>query len=120
MRDLALDPLTGDLAVTGHALALTSGAEAVAQRLRLRLALWRGEYILDQGVGIPYGALLGRKGAAPRLLEAHLREASATCPGVDVLTEFALTIDTNRHAAVALTARAADGTPITLDAYRVA
>lgn len=120
VRDLALDPATGDLAITAGRAALTSGADAVAQRLRLRLALWRGEYVLDQGVGIPYHDRLGRKGTAPALLEADLRAAAASCPGVDALESFVMTVDAERHATVTLRARATTGEPVSLDAFRVA
>lgn len=121
MRDVALDPATGDLLLEGGAARLTApGAESVAQRLRLRLALWRGEYPLDEGVGIPYAQLLGRKGDAPATLEARLREAAATCPGVTALTSFQLAIAPDRTATVSLTATASDGQPVVLDDFRVA
>lgn len=122
MKDLALDPATGDLLLEGGTAArlTTPGAEAVAQRLRLRLALWRGEYPLDQGVGVPYADLLGRKGADARdVLEATLRQAAASCPGVTALTSFQLTLGADRTATVSLTATASDGEPVALDAFRV-
>lgn len=119
MRDLALDPVTGDLALSAGKAALTSGGDAVAQRLRLRLALWRGEYVLDQGVGIPYVDLLGRKGGAPALLESYLRQAAASCPGVDALEAFTLALGSDRRAVVSLRAHARGGEPVTLDAFRV-
>ncbi len=119
MRDLALDPATGDLALDGGRARLTTpGAEAVAQRLRLRHALWRGEYPLDEGVGVPYTDLLGRKGAEA-LFEATLRQAASTCPGVAALTSFTLAIDAQRVATVSLTALATSGEPLALDAFRV-
>jgi hypothetical protein len=120
VRDLALDPTTGDLALdAGKRASLTSGVAAKAQRLRLRLALWRGEYVLDQGVGIPYLDRLGLKGNAPALLEADLRAAAASSPGIVALEAFSLTLGADRTATVALDARADTGEPITLDAFRV-
>lgn len=120
MRDLALDPATGDLAITAGRLALTEGTGARVQRLRLRLALWRGEYVFDRAKGVPYTDLLARKGAGP-LLEATLRQAAATCPGIAALKAFGMTQDARaRTAAVSLVARADTGEPVTLEAFEVA
>jgi hypothetical protein len=121
VRDVALDPATGDLLLeSGRARLTAPGAESVAQRLRLRLALWRGEYPLDETVGIPYAQLLGRKGDAPATLEAILRQAAASCPGVTALTSFQLSVGPDRAATISLTATATDGQPVVLDDFRVA
>lgn len=102
-------------------LALTTpGAAATAQRLYFRLGLWRGEYVLDYTVGVPYAARLGRKGDAPALLEADLRRAAASCPGLAALDAFTMRTDARtRAASVALRGRALDGAPVTLDDFRV-
>lgn len=115
MRDLALDPETGDLLLANGAARLTvPGVEATRQRLLLRLATWRGEYELDTRVGIPYSTLLGRKGATA-LLASTLRTAAATCPGVDALLSFELTVNADRTAAVTLEARTIEGDVLTLE-----
>lgn len=120
MRDLALDPLTGRVLLEGGRARLTEpGAEAVGQRLRLRLNLWQGEFVLDREVGIPALSVVLAKGRVA-LAEALLRRAIATCPGVASLGSFSLDLDrTTRHASVAFDARTLDGEPLTLDAYRV-
>lgn len=104
MRDIALDPVTGDLAleVSGGATRLrltdpTTG-EATRQRLYLRLSLWQGEYEIDTRQGIPYHLFLGRKGTEA-VFGATLRQAAATCPGVDAVTAFALAVDPATRAA---------------------
>lgn len=104
MRTLALDPATGDLALTAGRLTLVEGAEAVAQRLRGRLALWAGEWFGDTAVGIPYLTFLGQKGAE-QVAEAALRRAILTCPGVAALEAFTLVLDGRTRSAV-LTFRA--------------
>lgn len=45
--DLALDPLTGDL-------AFVSDLDAIAQAIDQKLSLFRGEYFLDESLGMPY------------------------------------------------------------------
>jgi hypothetical protein len=103
VRDLALDA-DGDLELTDGALRLTSTAdgENVAQRLRVRLRLWRGDYVMDTRVGIPFRRWLGQKGAAAvELAEAVLRRAVATCPGVGRVNAFTFALDgATRRAAV--------------------
>lgn len=119
MRTLALDD-DGDLELTRGRARWVDGADAVRVRLELRLSLWKGEYILDQGVGVPYADLLGQKGTR-ELLEATLRQAVATCPGVAALEQFAFEVDSGeRRATVSFTARALDGEPVTFDTFRVA
>mgnify|MGYP000879999910 FL=1 len=109
MRSLALDPVTGDLAVSGGRLALVSGVEAVRQRLKTRLSLWRGEWVLDRTVGVPY--LTQVLGKIPRsTVEAVLRSVITTCPGVARLDTFALTVDeASREARLTVSVTTTDG-----------
>ena len=119
MRSLALDPLTGDLALAGGRLSLVEGVEAVAQRLRGRLSLWAGEWFADTSLGVPYLAVLGVKGAVS-LAEATLRRAVVTCPGVATLDSFALVFDPKtRGATVAFRVRTVDGQAIEDNGFRV-
>lgn len=116
MRDLALDPATGDLLIESRALRLTvDGAEAVAQKLRVRLRLFQGEYVLDTRVGVPwYTDILGRHSRAT--VEAILRRVIATCPGVDALESFTLAINSARVASISFKVRA-NGEPITVENF---
>lgn len=124
MRSLALDPITGDLALSGAGgaarLTLVSGADAVAQRIRGRVRLWLGEWFLDTSVGVPYLTMLGRKGGE-RYVEATLRRVIASSPGVAALESFTLTFDApSRSASIAFRARATDGAVIEDSGFRVA
>lgn len=117
MRDLALDPATGDLALdpaTGK-MYLTSGFDAVRQKVLLRLGLGLGECVLDRSVGIPW--LLGPNGSrgllgtSASLLRAEdvLRRAITTCPGIAALDAFVLTLGRDRVARISFRARATSG-----------
>jgi hypothetical protein len=124
VRDLAIDPISGDLSVVNGAASLTSGAQAVAQRLKIRLGLWQGEYQLDQRVGIPYASLLGTKDTVarpggPARLESILRAAARSCPGIASLDAFRMDLTPDRHATVTLSARTIDGEPVSLAAFDV-
>ena len=101
MQDLALDA-DGDLELTGGAARLTDVAsgENVAQRLRVRLRLWRGDYVLDRRVGIPFRRWFGEKGpASVALAEAVLERAVVTCPGVGRRDAFLFALDPATRAA---------------------
>lgn len=115
MRDLALDA-DGDLELTSGAARLTDveSGENVQQRLRVRLRLWQGDYVLDQRVGVPFRRWLGRKGAdSVALADAVLRRAVATCPGVKRLDSFSFALDpSTRVATVAFEVTTDTGAPV--------
>ena len=116
MRDLALDPATGDLALSAGAARLTSGAEAKAQRLRLRLSLWRGEYVLDRRAGIPYLDQILGKGTTVGA-EVILRRAVTTSPGIASIERWSLAVGSDRRATLSLRARTIEGEPVELEAF---
>jgi hypothetical protein len=109
MSDLALDPVDDDLLVDGGLLALVRGADALVQRLELRLGLVRGSWFLDQDQGVPYveqvlvkgadGSTIGSLLRTEALREPDLREARAT-----------VTLDpATRSARATVSAQAVDG-----------
>ena len=103
VRDLALNS-DGDLELSAGRARLTTeeDGESVAQRLRVRLRLWRGDYALDTRVGIPFRRWIGSKGeSSVTLAETVLRRAVSTCPGVGRVDGFAFALDrTTRTATV--------------------
>lgn len=53
--DLLLDPVTHDIVyINGKTLVTQSKADVVAQRLKIKLSTFLGEWFLDLDVGIPY------------------------------------------------------------------
>ena len=118
MRDIALDPATGDLALDAGAARLTSGVESKAQRLKLRLQLHRGEYRLDVRQGIPYLTAIVGKGTRA-VAETILRRAVATSPGVAGIELWQFELGADRHARLTLRARTIDGEPLDLEAFRL-
>lgn len=114
MRDLALDPATGDIALTLGSdglrrASLTSGADAVRQKLALRLGLIAGEYPFDTSVGIPLFSQVLGKASGRDVAEAMYRRCIATAPGVREVESFRMTIGADRRAAVAFRAIAESG-----------
>jgi hypothetical protein len=108
VRTLALDPATGDLAVSAGRLQTIEGVEAVRQRLQTRLRTWQGEVPWDTSIGVPYLSFLGQKGTET-LAEATLREAILSAPGIIALDAFELVVDARRVARLTFRARATTG-----------
>lgn len=119
MRTLALDPQTGDIRLSGGRPVIVSGADAVTQRLRCRLKLWRAEWLLDANVGFPWLDIFARKGTE-RLLEVLLRRAITECPGVRSLDRFALAVNAStRVATCSFTVTTIAGEPVTIADFTV-
>lgn len=98
---------------------IISGADAVTQRLRCRLKLWRAEWLLDANVGFPWLDIFARKGTE-RLLEVLLRRAITECPGVKSLDRFALSVDPRtRVATCSFTVTTITGEPVTIADFTV-
>ena len=118
MRTLALDPVTGDLVIASGRPTLVEGADAVAQKLRLRLSIWQGEWFADTLVGIPYLGILGVKGSEA-FAKATLDRAVDTCPGVAVRDSSSFTLGADRRAVYSFSARAITGEPIEVTDFAV-
>jgi hypothetical protein len=112
-----LDPVTGDLDLSGGLLKLTSGADAVRQKLFIRLGLHLGEWFLDQRVGMPYHRDFLQKNPSMVTMESVLRKAITTCPGVASLDQFSLFLGSNRVLSVTFEAKTLDGTPIVVENF---
>lgn len=98
MRTLALND-SGDLAISAGRLQLVSGVAAIRQQVQMRLRFWAGEWFADTSVGVPWGSILGAKGAQA-FAEATLRRAIETTPGVIApLERFVFTFDGARRSA---------------------
>jgi hypothetical protein len=118
VRDLQLDPVTGDLDVSGGKLKLTSGANRTRQRLYLRLGMVKGTWFLDASVGIPLHDKVLGKFSTLTVVESIYRRAITTCPGIASLTSFSVTLDAQRRLDVRFEARSVDGEIVTpFDAF---
>lgn len=93
MNDLALDPLTGDLAVENIDLFVVKGADRVHQQLVVKLRLWVGEWFLDTEFGTPYlERILGKQitlGGAIAALKQSILEVN----DVQQITRFDYNFD---------------------------
>lgn len=93
MSDIRLDPVTGDIDVSTGDLLLTSGTEAIAQNLRIRLRMFLGEWFLDTRQGIPYFRNILIKNPRTNVVRSIFRQAILTTPGVTGLDKLVLDFD---------------------------
>lgn len=101
--DFKVDPLTGDLDLSGGRLNLSSGIDGVAQGIMIRVKMVRGEWFLNKLFGVPYyertgvvtkdEALLGMKPFNRGRAIAAFRDVIITAPGVDKLLLIDVSFD---------------------------
>lgn len=90
----SLNPVIGDWEIDARGnLVWTNdeNGESTAQRIRIRLDFWRGEYFADTRQGVPYvPEILGNKAMDDATLSSIFRSVILTTPGVVSLITFAL------------------------------
>ena len=123
MRDLKLDPTTGDLAISPSGQLALTGApgavtvDAVRQKLQIRLSLFLGEYVLDSSKGTPWiQQILGK--VPQSVAEGILRQSISTCPGVATLLSFAFTVGANRQGSLSFTVKTVAGDVLTIKDFQ--
>ncbi len=92
--DLKLDTATGDLAIENNDLVLlTDPRDSIEQHWRIRLLTFRGEWFLDQRIGIPYYRDVLIKLPNLSLITAIFRAATVQTPGIAKVDSFNLTFE---------------------------
>lgn len=93
MTDIRLDT-NGDIDLIGNVVSLTdSGAESTAQRLKIKLKAFEGEWAYDTEFGIDYFGLVFVKSSGKALVDAEFRSNIIDTPGVAQLAKFSSTAD---------------------------
>lgn len=93
-RDLFLDPVTGDLALTAGDLTLVADISAIRQEAEIRMRFFLAEWFLDQTVGIPYFQNILVKAPNLDAIESVFRSEVLATVGIKSITKFDL--DFNR------------------------
>ncbi|WP_298024492.1 hypothetical protein [uncultured Dysosmobacter sp.] len=111
-RTLRIDPATHDLVLDSEGtMEMISGAETVAQCVRLTLETFKGEWFLDTDHGTDYPQIIGDGTGDP---ETVLRTAIFQETGVQHIDSLNVTRQ-GREIAVDFTGRLKDGTTISLE-----
>lgn len=109
MANLELDN-DGDLLVTNNALTIIEGDAAISQHLSVRLQFFKGEWVMDVRLGIPYYEYVLVKNPDLSLVRSIFRKAILDTPGIDTLEEFTLSYDNpSRTLGLSFTAKKTDG-----------
>lgn len=95
MSDIKLNS-NHDLSLSDNSLSLTSeGDESIAQRLKIRLWAFKGEWFWNTNFGVPYFQEVFVKGATVDDLEDIFKKQILQCPGIINLNSFEMNVDTS-------------------------
>ena len=89
-------------------------ADALRQKLQIRLGIYQGEWPLDTTVGIPWLTRILGKQANRADGENVLRQAILTCPGVASVTSFQITYNADRTASLTFSVQSVGGENVTV------
>lgn len=111
MKDFALTASGKTFARNGYDLRYTqSNSEYVAQKIRIRLSIFRGEYYLDNSIGVPYLDGILEKNPDLVKLEAEIKAEIRKIPEVlDILAFSYQNIPETRTAQVSVTVQTSEG-----------
>lgn len=108
--DLAIDTLTGDLALDGGDLTFVRGRDAVAQYLSQKLRLFLAEWYLDQTKGIPYFDEVFVKNPSQVVIDTRFKNEILNTAGVVELISYSADLDgPTRRLTLTFSARTEDG-----------
>lgn len=92
MRYRKLDP-AGDYTLGSGADFLVNSPEAVAQAVKTRLALWKGEWFINTADGTPYmGDILGKRYQRQNP-DSVIKQRILGTPGVTEITSYSSAFD---------------------------
>lgn len=103
MIDFKLDTSTHDIVFDPYDIAIVDGVEALKQRLKQRLLLFRGEWFLDLNAGVPYFSDVFIKQPRRNILESAFKREIVGDPEVTALTSFELSFQSERTISLAFT-----------------
>lgn len=94
MTDLKLSSPEHDLVFENGDFVLTKvESESLAQRLKIKLLTFQGEWFLDGELGIPYYQSILRKGVSKATVDSIFLRAISEEPEVSQILEFSSSFD---------------------------
>lgn len=82
-----------DLTLEKGDLDLVDGVDAIAQHLRIRLRTFKGEWFLDERIGVPFFDTILVKNANLAAVQSVLRRAVLTTPGITGIDQLDVDLD---------------------------
>jgi hypothetical protein len=102
--DLALVESTNDLVFQNRDLSTVTGTELVAQRLKVALQLFKGEWFLDAEAGVPYHQEIMKKGVPLAVVDSIIREKILAVADINRILTYTSEFDSaSRTVTVAFT-----------------
>ena len=97
MKDIALDPATGDLLLENFDLQWVEDRDQIAQNLAIRLRFILGEWFLDITAGVPYYDDFFIKAPNQIRIESVLKEEILDTTGIDQILSFTSNFNAQRR-----------------------
>jgi hypothetical protein len=115
--DILLNPKTHDVVfVNGASLVTKSQQDVVAQRLKITLQTFLGEWFLDLDTGIPYFQQILNKVRSKTTVDAIFQTAIINDPGVIELLSYESELDSARRGfSLSFVVRVANGATVPID-----
>jgi len=115
----ATNPTVGDLELTdtGDEVVRTDLGEEVAQRLRVRLLFFQGEWFLNLEEGLPYYQSIFVKGLKDKVVRSVFGQAILGTQGVAQLLSLTHEISTSRRLSLIFKVKLEDGTTFSSTDY---
>lgn len=112
--ELATNPTTGDLAFPPY---IVRGPDAILQKIRQRFKFFKGEWFLDQRLGVPYLQSIFIKAPNQIFIDAVFSAVLSGTPGVASVASFSSSLDRpSRTLTVNFQVQLVDGTTVTAQA----
>lgn len=92
--DFYLSPTTHDLQLSrAQDLQLATGAQRIAQQVKVTLLTFLGEWFLDETFGVPYLEVVTVKSPQRAQIESVMRAKVKAVPGVEAVPTVQIDID---------------------------
>lgn len=107
---LKTDPSTKDVSIENNNLVLFDGNESLPQKIREKLLLFRGEYFLNETVGLPYFQLIAGQKSTPFASRKFIIDIIKSVEGIIDVTDFKMQLNNStRVLTVDFTVKTEDG-----------
>ena len=112
MSSIRIDS-NNDLDFSTGGLVIVTSTEAIAQKVKIRLQFFLGEWFLDTRLGVPYFQQVFVKNPKISTLQTIFRGVVVNTPGIDRVEQFSLALDpATRKLTVTFLAKTAAGETI--------
>ncbi len=94
MSQLQVDATTGEMTRTNGQLQRITGEEEIAQHVRIRFRLFRGEVPMDLSKGMQFVEVIFKKGSTEIAIDGEFRSVALETPGVVAVESMEIDLDT--------------------------